>query len=282
MALRINTNVASLTGQKSLDISSISLSKSLEKLSSGLRINRAADDSAGLSLSEKMKAKIRGLNQSLRNANDGISLAQTAEGGLEEIGNILVRIKELATQSASGTITNAERLSIDSEFQALTSEITRISNVTEFNGQKLIDGSISASSSAINFQIGVDNTSDNRISLQLNDLDASAMQLGGGATVGHISTVAAAQSALVMADSAIATIASARGTIGSVQNRLESTIANLRVSVENFTAAKSRITDVDFATETAEFTKAQVLVQAGTSLLAQANASPQAALQLLR
>ncbi len=282
MALRVNTNIASINSQRNLSVSTNRLNKSLEKISSGLRINRAADDPAGLAVSEKLRAQVKGFGQAVRNANDAVSLVQTAEGALGEVNNILTRMKEIATQSANGTLSQTDRNNLDKEFQALASEITRISNVTEFNGTNLINGDISASSTAMTFQIGIDNTGNDRLSLQMNDLDASALKLGdsSGSTT-TISTVGTAQSALDDIDSAINVVTTNRGTLGALQNRLESTINNLMVSSENASAAQSRIRDVDFATETANYVKQQILVQAGTSILSQANMAPQAALSLL-
>ncbi|RMF92379.1 MAG: flagellin FliC [Candidatus Schekmanbacteria bacterium] len=284
MALRVNTNIASINAQRNLSVSTSALNKSLEKISSGLRINRAADDPAGLAVSEKLRAQIRGYNQAVRNANDAVSLVQTAEGALSEVNNILVRMKELATQAANGTLSQTDRNNLDKEFQALASEITRISNVTEFNGTNLIDGSISASANAVKFQIGIDNSANDRLTLTMNDLDASALKLGANSGSNGITTISSidmAQSALDVIDSAIDTITTNRGTLGALQNRLESTINNLMVSAENASAAQSRIRDVDFASETANYVKQQILVQAGTSILAQANVAPQAALSLL-
>lgn len=282
MALRVNTNIASINAQRNLTSSTNSLNKSLEKISSGLRINRAADDPAGLAVSEKLRAQVRGFGQAVRNANDAVSLVQTAEGALSEMNNILSRMKELATQAANGTLSQTDRNNLDKEFQALASEITRISNVTEFNGTNLIDGSISASSTAVTFQIGINNSGNDRLSLTMGDLDASALNIGASSgSITTISTVGMAQSALDEIDSAINTVTTNRGTLGALQNRLESTINNLMVSSENASAAQSRIRDVDFATETAEYVKQQILVQAGTSILSQANVAPQAALSLI-
>ncbi|MBI5375467.1 MAG: flagellin FliC, partial [Candidatus Schekmanbacteria bacterium] len=176
MSLRINTNIESINAQRNLTKSTSALNKSLEKLSSGLRINRSSDDPAGMAVSEKLKAQVKGFDQAVRNANDAVSLTQTAEGALSEVNNILVRMKELAAQAANGTLSQSDRNNVDKEFQALSSEITRISSVTEFNGTKLIDGSISGT--AVSFQIGISNTTNARLSLTMNDLDSSALGLG--------------------------------------------------------------------------------------------------------
>ena len=274
MSIIINNNPASISAQRNLSVSSDSLSRSVERLSSGLRITRAADDAAGLGLSETLRAHIRSINQAVRNSSDGISLTQVADGGASTIGNLLSRLRELASQSASGTVGSTERSYIDSEFLALRSEIDRIAQVTEFNGQALLSGS------SINFsvQVGFKSGSGNTLSLNLNDLTISSL----GISSVNVSTSANAQSALSNIDSAISAVATARAEYGSLQNRFEATIANLQVSSENLTAAESRIRDADVAYETSQFTKNQVLVQTGIAVLAQANTLPQQALALLR
>lgn len=286
MALVINTNIASITAQRNLATNASSLEKSVSRLSSGLRINTAADDAAGLSISEKLRANIRSVNQAVRNAQDGISLMQTAEGGLTEIGSILTRMRELAEQSANGTLDSSARSALDSEFTQLISEIDRIGKTTEFNGVKLLDGS--QSSAGVTLQVGFRATANDQLVVLsgiLSGLSSSsslASALGIGGTFSSISTATAAVSALLAIDSAINTVAQNRGSLGSVQNRLNSTISNLQVASENFSAADSRIRDADFASETAVFTKNQIMVQAATSILAQANVLPQQALTLLR
>lgn len=273
MAITVNTNVASLNAQRNLNVSSNALNKSLERLSSGLRINRAGDDAAGLAISENMRASIRSMNQAMRNANDGVSMLQVAEGALNETANILVRMRELATQSASGTVGSDQRTAINSEFTKLAAEIDRIASVTEFNGTKLLDGS----KTSVDLQIGAKNTGNDKLTISLKAAAAASI----GAT-GSVSTQAGAQAALDALDTAINSVSSQRGDLGSYMNRLQSTINNLQVAVENTSAAESRIRDVDVASETAAMTRSQVLVQAGTSILAQANQTPQAALSLLR
>jgi flagellin len=271
--------MASLIAQKNLGKTTGALTKSVERLSSGLRINRAADDAAGLALSTTLKAQIRSINQAVRNANDAVSLLQTAEGGMFEMSNILLRMRELAEQAANESLGNTERGYLNDEYLALKSEITRISDVTEFAGKKLLDGTISGT--GVRFQVGFKNTANDRLSFSMNDTDAAALGLN---TTGanSISTAALAQSALEVIDqSAIMVLSDRRGEIGALQNRLEYTIANLTASAENFTAANSRIEDADFALETALYVKSQILMQAGTSVLAQANVLPQQALTLL-
>lgn len=274
MALIINNNPASISAQRNLSASTNSLSRSVERLSSGLRITRAADDAAGLGLSESLRAQIRSINQAVRNSSDGISLTQIADGAAATIGNLLSRLRELSSQSASGTVGNTERSYIDQEFLALRSEIDRIAQVTEFNGQALTSGSTISFSIAIGFRSGAGNS----LSLDLNDITTSSLSIS---TV-NVSTSSNAASALANIDNAISAVATARAEYGSIQNRFEATIANLQVTSENLTAAESRIRDADVAYETSVFSKNQVLVQTGIAILAQANTLPQQALALLR
>jgi flagellin len=274
MALIINNNPASIAAQRNLAINTLGLNRSVERLSSGLRITRAADDAAGLGLSESLRAQIRSINQATRNASDGISLTQIADGAAATIGSLLTRLRELSSQSASGTVGNTERSYIDQEFVALRSEIDRIAQTTEFNGQALTSGSSISFSIAIGFRSGTGNTLD----LALNDITTSSLGLSSV----NVSSSANATSALANVDNAISAIASARAEYGSIQNRFEATIANLQVTSENLTAAESRIRDADIALETSIFTKNQILVQAGIATLAQANTLPQQALALLR
>lgn len=277
MGLRVNNNTSSINAQRNLVNTTTSLQRSLSRLSSGLRITRAADDAAGLAISERFRADIRSIGQAQRNANDGISLLQIGEGALNEVSNILIRQRELAIQAANGTLGQEERDTVNTEFQDLTAEIDRIAAVTQFNGTFLLGGATSGNSS-VTFQIGIDNTSNDRITISTVNATTSAIGITSATAV---STAAGAQSALGVLDSAIAQIASLRATFGTVQNRLESAIRSLAVAQENSTAAESRIRDVDFASETAELTRNQVLQQAGISVLAQANVSSQAALSLL-
>jgi flagellin len=274
MALIVNNNPASIAAQRNLSINTLSLNRSVERLSSGLRVTRAADDAAGLGLSESLRAQIRSINQATRNASDGISLTQIADGAAATIGSLLARLRELSSQSASGTVGNTERSYIDQEFVALRSEIDRIAQVTEFNGQALLSGSSISFSIAIGFRSGTGNT----LSLDLNDITTTSLGLSSV----NVSTSANATSALANIDNAISAVATARAEYGSIQNRFEATIANLQVTSENLTAAESRIRDADIALETSIFTKNQILVQAGIATLAQANTLPQQALALLR
>lgn len=274
MALIINNNPASISAQRNLSVNTGGLQRSVERLSSGLRITRAADDAAGLGLSETLRAQIRSINQATRNSSDGISLTQIADGAAATIGNLLSRLRELSSQSSSGTVGNTERSYIDQEFVALRSEIDRIAQTTEFNGQALTSGSSISFSIQVGFRSGTGNT----LSLSLADITTSSLGLSSV----NVSTSANAQSALGNIDSAISAIATARANYGSIQNRFEATISNLQITSENLTAAESRIRDADVAYETSQFTKNQILVQTGISVLAQANTLPQQALALLR
>jgi len=282
MGLRINTNIASINAQKNLARSQLSLNRSLDRLSSGLRITRAGDDAAGLAISESLRAQIRGLGQAARNANDGISVIQTAEGALNEISNILIRLRELAVQSASeGSIGANERSFLQNEFSSLQSEITRIASSTRFGGRVLLDGTLSGTGSALTFQVGINNNSAvDRITLNIGDGTASGLNIE--AADAAVSTTASAQNALAKVDSALSSISTVRGNLGAAQNRLQSTINNLASSIENLSSANSRIRDADIAAETAALTRAQVLQQAGIAVLAQANVSSQVALTLLQ
>lgn len=275
MALIVNTNVASINAQRNLGVNTAQLEGSVARLSSGLRITRAADDAAGLGISETLRAQIRSINQAVRNANDGISMLQIADGGAENIGNLLARMRELAEQSASGILGSTERSYLDQEFVALRSEIDRISAVTEFNNVKLLSGT---GNDSLSIQIGFRSSANDTLTLALNDLDTTQLSL----TSVNVSTSANALSALGNIDSAISAVASARANIGSLQNRLDAAVQNLQVASENITAAESRIRDADIAFETAKFVRNQILVAAGTSILAQANTLPQQALTLLQ
>ncbi|HAG07336.1 MAG TPA: flagellin FliC [Peptococcaceae bacterium] len=271
----INHNIMALNAWRGLSQTNSALSKSMEKLSSGLRINRAADDAAGLAISEKMRGQIRGLNQAIRNAQDGISLIQTAEGALNETHSILQRMRELAVQSANDTNTDADRAQIQAEVDQLLQEIDRIANTTEFNSKVLLDGSFSGSGNGLLFHIGAN--SGQTLTLEINNMKASALSVNGLS----VSTQANAEAAIATIQSAIDKVSNQRSALGAVQNRLEHTIANLGVASENLTAAESRIRDVDMAQEMMNFTRTQILVQAGTVMLAQANMAPQAVLRLL-
>ncbi len=275
MALIVNNNIASITAQRNLGISTANLQGSVARLSSGLRITKASDDAAGLGISETLRAQIRSINQAVRNSNDGISLLQIADGGAANIGGLLARLRELAEQSASGILGSNERSFLDQEFVALRSEIDRISAVTEFNGVKLLSGT---GNDSLSIQIGFRSSANDQLTLSLNDLDRVAL----GLTTTNVSTSAAALAALSNIDSAISAVASARANVGSLQNRIDAAVQNLEVANENVSAAESRIRDADIAFETALFTRNQILVSAGTSILAQANTLPQQALSLLQ
>lgn len=275
MALTINTNVASLNAQRNLGSSQSALGTAMQRLSSGLRINSAKDDAAGLAISNRMTSQVRGLNQAVRNANDGISLAQTAEGALQETTSLLQRMRELAVQSSNGTNTTEDQASLDAEFQQLVTEIDRISTDTSFNNQTLLNGDFSGSANAMVFQIGADATQ--TIAVEIAGAGAAALSID---TL-DVLDFSGAQSAITQIDAAIATVDSSRGDLGAVQNRLESTIANLSNVSENVSAARSRILDADIAQETSNMTKFNILQQAGVSILAQANQAPQLALSLL-
>ncbi len=283
MALRIYNNLFSVSAQRHLGNNNSQLGASLEKLSSGLRINRGADDAAGLAISEALRADIRSLNQANRNANDGISLINTAEGALSEQSSILVRMRELASQSATGTVGSTERQTIEREFAALRDEIDRISATSEFNGQNLVDGSLSRAGAggSVVIQVGIQATANDRINLNT-EVDLTSITSTGLAIENlSVTSVEGALSALTRLDSAIATVTDGRGRLGAVQNRLVHTINNLSITAENLIAAESQIRDADYAAEISTFTRNQILVQASTAILAQANLVPQTVLQLL-
>ena len=276
MGLRINTIVSSIAAQRNLGINKLNLDNNLRKLSSGERITRAADDAAGLAISEKLKGHIRGLRQARRNSDDGISLIQTAEGGLSEISNIIVRLRELAVQAATDTVGDAERGFSDIEFQQLKDEINRISKSSEFNGKKLLDGT----GGLVEIQVGIYNDpTQDRIKYDSTTTDATIESLG---LIGEtIAGKEGAQLTLERLDSALTRVNGVRANLGALQNRLQSTSTNLAVTDENFSAANSRIRDVDVAAETADLAKNNILNQASVSVLAQANNAPQFALKLL-
>ncbi|MBT4762536.1 MAG: flagellin FliC [Bdellovibrionaceae bacterium] len=276
MALRIATNVASLNAQKNLSRSNNALSKSLARMSSGFRINQAADDAAGLAISENLRAQIRGMKQASRNANDGISLVQVAEGGLNEVSNMLIRLRELSVQAASDTIGDTERKFLDVEYQQLKSEVQRIGESTTFNGRDLLNGT----GGVVDIQVGVHNDSfKDRISFNASASNSSLEALG--LTAETISQKEQAQASIDTVDTAMVSVNAMRANFGALQNRLGSTVNNLGVAHENISAANSRIRDADIAEETANMTKNNILVQAGASVLGQANQIQQIALKLL-
>ncbi|WP_338825224.1 Flagellin [Moorella humiferrea] len=270
--MRINQNISALNAYRNLTVTNNALTKSMEKLSSGLRINRAADDAAGLAISEKMRGQIRGLNQAVRNAQDGISLIQTAEGALNETHSILQRMRELAVQSANDTNTDEDRAQLQQEISQLLAEIDRIAQTTQFNTKNLLNGSFTGQV----IHIGANGS-------QILTVTIAAMSASGIGVSGlSISTQTKADTAIGTIDAAIKKVSSERSKLGALQNRLEHTINNLSVASENLSAAESRIRDLDMAQEMVNFTKNQILSQAGTAMLAQANAQPQTVLQLLR
>lgn len=278
MALSINTNIASLTAQRNLTSTQSSLNTSLQRLSSGLRVNSAKDDAAGMYSIERMTADIRGLNQAVRNAQDGISLAQTGEGSMSQVQSALQRIREIAVQSSNATV--EDRDGLQAEVDQLTQELSRIVTTTEFNGSKLLDGS----ASSLVFQIGADGAASNQISVSgvdLTGITGYAASLTATGTV-DVSSATTASAAIATVDTAIDTVSTNRATFGAVQNRFEAVVVNLTNYSENLTGARGRIQDADFAMETANLTRAQILQQAGTAMLAQANTLPQTALALLR
>ncbi|MBX2838329.1 MAG: flagellin FliC [Gammaproteobacteria bacterium] len=266
MAQTINTNVMSLTAQRNLNSTQSTLATSMQRLSSGLRVNSARDDAAGLAIAERMNTQVRGMNVAIRNANDGISLASTAEGGLQEVSNMMQRMRELAVQSANGTNSASDRANLDAEYQALDAEITRISVVTAFNGNAILG----ADAGTFTFQVGAN-------SGETLDIDTTAITAVGG-DITDATTAAAAMDAI---DTAIDLVTTERASYGAVQSRFDSAINNLQVGMENQAAARGRIMDADFAVETAALTRSQILQQAGNAMVAQANAAPQSVLQLL-
>ncbi|MFZ3088546.1 MAG: flagellin [Methylotenera sp.] len=265
MASVINTNVASLNTQRNLTHSQQSLNTSLQRLSSGLRINSSKDDAAGLAIATRMDSQVRGMQVAIRNSNDAISFAQTAEGGLAKQTDALQRMRELAVQSANGSNTSGDQANLDAEYQQLTLEVSRIGGATKFNGAAVFG------TTATTFQVGADTTDTISVSA------VSAATIGGS-----VSSTASATAAITAIDTALNTANTTRATLGAVQNRFESVVSNLQVSVENQSAAKSRIMDADFAAESANLTRGQILQQAGTAMLAQANSLPNGVLALLR
>ena len=282
MAQIINTNLMSLNAQRNLSTTQSALATSVQRLSTGLRVNSAKDDAAGLAIAERMNTQVRGMNVAIRNANDAISLAQTAEGALSKINDMGQRMRELAVQSANATNNETDRASLDAEFQALSAEIKRNLDGTSFNGTKLF-----AALATLTFQVGANNTATDQIAVITADLTKDTTLTGvlggaGGATAADIKSAANSTAVLEKLDSMLATVNSKRAEFGATQNRFEAVIQTLQVSAENQTAARSRIMDADFASETAALTRSQVLQQAGTAMLSQANSLPNNVLSLLR
>ena len=276
MGLRIGTNVAALNAQKNLYMTQINSNRSMARLASGFRINQASDDAAGLAISENLKAQIRGMRQANRNANDGISLVQVAEGSLNEVSNMLIRLRELGVQAASDTIGETERKFLDVEYQQLKSEVQRITEATKYNGYDLLNGT----GGMIDIQVGVNNDPfQDRISFNAGAANSSLEALG--LTAESLATKEGAQLSLDVVDQALTSINAIRANFGALQNRLVSTSNNLLIADENLSAANSRIRDTDVAAETSEMTRNNILLQAGVSVLGQANQSQQLALKLL-
>jgi flagellin len=284
MAIRIFNNTASTNAQRILGVNNQRLATSIERISSGIRINRGADDAAGLAISEGLRSDIRALRQATRNANDGMSLINVTEGALNEQSGILIRLRELASQAATGTVGSTERGTIQLEFSALRDELTRISQTTEFNGTALLDGSLASSATSTNhimIQIGIDNSENSRLNLNsainLAAVDASTLGIASLSVTG----AAEALTTLNEINAAIGSVTAARGKVGAVQNRLQRSVSALSVTAENLQAAESSIRDADIASEIAELTRNQILVQTSTAMVGQSNLIPQSVLQLL-
>ena len=276
MAQSINTNLNSINAQRNVSASQMSLNMAMQRLSSGLRVNSAKDDAAGLAISERMNAQVRGMGVAIRNANDATSLAQTAEGAIAKIGDALQRMRELSVQSANGTNNSSDRTNLQTEFAALQTEVTRLVAGTKFNGQVLLNGT----NATFDFQVGANTTAQDTISVTSSDLSGTdtavaALNISGATNTG-------ATAAITALDTAIDAVTTARANYGSTQNRFDSVISTLQVASENLTAARSRIVDADFAVETAALSRANILQQAGTAMVAQANQQPAQVLQLLQ
>lgn len=276
MPQTINTNLNSLNAQRNLSSSQSSLSVSMQRLSSGLRVNSAKDDAAGLAIAERMNTQVKGMNVAARNANDGISLAQTAEGALGKIGDNLQRMRELAVQSANDTNSSTDRIALDNEFKQLAQENERVIANTKFNGQSLL-----SAASTFTFQVGANTTTDNQISITTSNVTTAMGTATQGTTASLGGTSGDALTAMSAIDAALDAVNSTRSTFGAAQNRFDAVISNLQVAAENQAAARSRIMDADFAAETASLSRAQILQQAGNAMVAQANQLPQQVLKLL-
>jgi len=276
MGLSVYNNVEAQNAHRLLSNTGANLNKSMERLSSGLRINRAADDAAGLAVSEGMRSQIRGMNVASRNAQDGVSMVQVADGALGNVGDMLQRVRDLAVQASNGTLTDAQRKNLDTEVQQILTEIGKTGTATEFNGLKILAGSVATAASAVTLQVGA-NASQN-IAFTIGTVSTSDLGISGIA----VSTAASATAAIASLDAAISTVTTSRANLGAIQNRLEHTINRLGMTSENLQAAESRIRDADMASEMINFTKHQILQQSGMAMLAQANQSPQSVLSLLR
>jgi flagellin len=280
MSMSVNTNLYSLNAQRNLSMSQSSLATSMQRLSSGLRINSAADDAAGLAISQRMTAQVNGMNVAVRNANDGISLAQTADGALASVGNNLQRMRELAVQAQNSTNSGSDKDSLNQEFQQLGSEITRVLGGTTFNGAAILAGS----AGNLTFQVGANTTTNDTITVTTTDMtnDASITAVTGGSIDSTVASGTALNTVINNIDAAINDVNSQRAIFGATENRFNAVVSNLQTSVENQSAASSRITDADFAAETSNMSRAQILQQAGTAMVAQANQLPQQVLKLLQ
>ena len=287
MPQTINTNIISLNAQRSVSISQAALASSMQRLSSGLRVNSAKDDAAGMGIAERMTAQVRGMNVASRNANDGISLAQTAEGALGKVSDSLQRMRELAVQAANATNSNSDKDSLDKEFGELAKEIQRVLGGTSFNGKQMLAGN----AGTMDFQVGANTTSNDLISITTTDMTADSTIVGvagsdnqgtGRAQIDSTASASGIRSVIGSIDTAIDSINGQRATLGASQSRFDAAVSNLAISVENQSAARSRITDTDFAAETAKLSRAQILQQAGNAMVAQANQLPQQVLALLR
>ena len=275
MGLRIMNNVEALNAHRTLQQTNQQVSRSIERLSSGLRINRAADDAAGLAVSEIMRSQIRGMNVASRNAQDGVSLVQVADGALGNVTDMLQRMRDLAVQASNGTLTDSQRSNLDAEVQQVVAELNRVGTDTEFNGIKVLAGSVATAASAVTLQVGAN--SGQSIAFTVATVSASDLGMSGIA----VSSAASASAAIASLDAAITSVTTDRATLGAIQNRLEQTINRLGLTSENLQAAESRIRDADLALETIDFTKNQILQQSGTAMLSQANLAPQSVLSLL-
>jgi flagellin len=276
MGLSVYNNVEAANAHRLLSATNSSISRSIERLSSGLRINRGADDAAGLAVSESMRSQIRGMSVASRNAQDGVSLVQVADGALGTVGDMLQRVRDLAVQASNGTLTDAQRSNLNVEVQQILSEVGKTGTDTEFNGLKILAGSVATAASAVTLQVGAN--ASQSIAFTIGTVSASDLGISGIA----VSSAASASAAIASLDAAISTLTSRRANLGAIQNRLEQTIGRLDLTAENVQAAESRIRDADMAKEMIEFTKNQILQQSGTAMLAQANQAPQSILSLLR
>lgn len=276
MGLRIYNNVEAANAHRVLSNTNNALSKSMERLSSGLRINRAADDAAGLAVSEVMRSQIRGMNVASRNAQDGVSMVQVADGALGNVGDMLQRVRDLAVQASNGTLTDSQRSNLDAEVQQILTEINATGSNTEFNGIKILSGSVAAAASAVTLQVGANGGQ--AIAFTIGTVGTTALTLNGLS----VSFATAASAAIASIDAAIGAVTTQRANLGAIQNRLEQTINRLGVTSENLQAAESRIRDADMAAEMISFTKNQILQQSGMAMLSQANSAPQSVLSLLR